>query len=1339
MRHWISMVFALGAFSRVSVFFCAAAPASAEPVLTNIVAVLQLSPERASAELPVRVTATVTYADLSGGILFVEEDTGGIFVGTRHTVPALRSGDAVEVEGRSDPGLHLRAIMRASVKSLGRAPREPARPALEEVFAGRFDCRFVELRGVVRHIGENRGRASLQIEAENGQIIEASFLRLKATNLWDATVRVRGVCGLRGMKSGSVLSILLYCANEEALTVEQPGLADAFAVRAQSIAAIAASKDSRRVRVDGRVAEISETGILTVEDSRKERVSVEAQSRSAGIPIRTNDRVNVSGIPVRTDGRLALRYIELRAVAPMRGATTNTSAPPTAPIWTRISQVHRLGEKANRGSPVRIRGSVTYYDGDRMLFVQDESGGIYVYPDQAKLAVRAGQIVEMEGFTGSGLYAPVILAPRFVVLGESEMPEAKPVAVEALWRGQHDSQRVEISGVVFSVTRSDECSARIELSTSTGRIGAFLIVNGDALPTHLVDAEVRLRGVCGSKFNNRRQFTSAQLFVASTNDVIIEQPAPADPFGIAAQPITNLLQFGSSSAHRTKVAGTVTFVDRRQSLLSVQDGSGGVFVHVHPPWVDTNPGDAVEVLGFPTATSHAPELAGATVRIVGSGRNITPRVVRSADALSGKYDGELITLDARLLDRFVRGSNEVLVLKSGEITLEAEKPRVIENDRLTKLERRSILRLTGVCVVHGNQSSAPRAFKLTLRSPDDVVVLSTSRWWNNPVIRIGAGVAGLIFLTPVVWVALLRRKVRQQTAIIRSQLEREQEQNDELEAKVRERTAELSEANKQLVRARDELELRVQERTAELSRANEALRAENAERERSEQALRLSEEQFSKAFRCSPVPMSISSIADGRYMDVNDAYANMLGFSREEMLGRTSVALGIWADLDERLRAMQALREKKTVRDWELELRSKDGDVRHVLASAETVVVNNEDCLIAILNDVTGSRQLEAQLRQSQKMEAVGQLAAGIAHDFNNMLTVIIGHTSLLQAQNDDPEQLNSLAEVADTANRAASLTQQLLTFSRRQPLQPKSVDVNEIIVGTSRMLQRILGEQITLRFQCPASLPGIYADRGMIEQIIMNLAVNARDAMPKGGELKFRNSFRHVDESYVRRIPEARVGAFVCMTISDTGCGMNADTLSRVFEPFFTTKDVGKGTGLGLATVYGIVKQHNGWIEVSSQPGQGTTFDVYLPVENQTVKGNNEPALETATRGGNETILLVEDESGVRDLARDVLCRYGYEVLSAANGSEAIELWQMHGTRIDLLLTDMVMPEGVNGRDLASRLRAEHPKLKVIYTSGYNVAVPGSEGPLRDGLNFLPKPYPARKLATAVRNCLDI
>ena len=391
--------------------------------------------------------------------------------------------------------------------------------------------------------------------------------------------------------------------------------------------------------------------------------------------------------------------------------------------------------------------------------------------------------------------------------------------------------------------------------------------------------------------------------------------------------------------------------------------------------------------------------------------------------------------------------------------------------------------------------------------------------------------------------------------------------------------------------------------------------------------------------------------------------------------------------------------------------------------------------------DITERLNLEAQLRHSLKMEAIGQLAAGVAHDFNNILTVIQGHVDLLISVPPGQIDLNhSLEQIRQATERAGNLIRQLLMFSRKQVLQPRYVDLNEIITNISRMVQRLLGEHISFSFVSAQGLPSIYADVGMIEQVLVNLAINSRDAMPHGGRLVLTTSRQVIEASASRPHPEARAGEFVCLSVKDSGCGMDATTLSHLFEPFFTTKDTGKGTGLGLATVYGIVQLHHGWIVVESQVGVGSTFTIFFPIGTKPAEAIPQPpgTRPLPVKGGTETILVVEDEPALRSLVVSILELYGYRVFQAPTGVSALKVWEQHKSQIDLLLTDMVMPEGMSGRQLAERLLQENPLLCVIYTSGYSPGMAGKDIALMEGFNFLPKPYPPSRLAQVVRESLD-
>lgn len=500
------------------------------------------------------------------------------------------------------------------------------------------------------------------------------------------------------------------------------------------------------------------------------------------------------------------------------------------------------------------------------------------------------------------------------------------------------------------------------------------------------------------------------------------------------------------------------------------------------------------------------------------------------------------------------------------------------------------------------------------------------------------------------------------------------------------------------------------------------------------------EELFSKAFHASPVSLAILTAGARHFLEVNASFLRLTGFRREEVIGRTDLELSIWVEEEVRERMVTRLTERQAVHEVETRLRAKTGEIRHIQTSMELINLQTDSYVLCSIQDITARSDRELQIRHAQKMEAVGQLAAGFAHDFNNILAVVQGYAGLLLAEEKlEPHSTKALMQISTAAERAANLTRQLLAFSRKQVMQPKNVELTTVIGGLSNLLRRLLGDEISLKLSVSPHAPPVYADALMLEQSIMNLAVNARDAMPTGGVVTISADAVEVSQEYVRSRPDARVGRFACIALSDTGCGMEPITLHRIFEPFFTTKEVGKGTGLGLATVYGIVKQHNGWIEVASQPGQGTTFKLFLAAAAKSEKPPIERPAFAPVLGGKEKILMVEDEPGLQTLVQGILERYGYSVVRASNGVEALQAWEDHRGQFDLVLTDMVMPGGISGRELAEKLKAHVPHLKVIYTSGYSADLMSEGiGGLHEGINFLQKPYRPQTLAQTVRTCLD-
>jgi len=470
------------------------------------------------------------------------------------------------------------------------------------------------------------------------------------------------------------------------------------------------------------------------------------------------------------------------------------------------------------------------------------------------------------------------------------------------------------------------------------------------------------------------------------------------------------------------------------------------------------------------------------------------------------------------------------------------------------------------------------------------------------------------------------------------------------------------------------------------------------------------------------------------------SYEKILGYRPEDLSGTTAVEQVHPEDRDRVLKAAADARRTGVGSSLEYRMRHKDGSWRTLESRASTIKRAGEvEKLVIVNRDVTQRKLLEEQFRQAQKMEAVGRLSGGVAHDFNNLLGVIIGYGEIVQDSTPAESSLRSCVdEMLKAGHRAAGLTRQLLAFSRQQVMDPRVLDLNAVVKDMEKMLKRLIGEDIQLKTDLAPELVRIKADQGQIEQVVLNLAVNARDAMPNGGELKLETSNFHMDEEFVSRYPyPVQVGDYVLFTVTDNGVGMDAVTRARVFEPFFTTKEKGKGTGLGLSMVYGVVKQSGGYIDVASEPGAGASFKIYLPkVEVEAEVPSVSPDVPVALHG-KETVLLVEDETSLRKLSRHLLELCGYHVLEAESGDEALSISKKNSQPIDLLLTDVVMP-GISGRVLADNLMTQRPGIRVVFMSGYTGQTVGQHGVLAEGSFFLPKPFTREALASKVREALD-
>jgi PAS domain S-box-containing protein len=513
-----------------------------------------------------------------------------------------------------------------------------------------------------------------------------------------------------------------------------------------------------------------------------------------------------------------------------------------------------------------------------------------------------------------------------------------------------------------------------------------------------------------------------------------------------------------------------------------------------------------------------------------------------------------------------------------------------------------------------------------------------------------------------------------------------------------------------------------------------------SERRAVETARRSSETLFRSVWDNSVDGMRLTD-ESGNIVAVNDAFCLLVGLPTKQLEGKPlTVIYDGFADWEKMLAEhRQNFKSGKLTGKTAKDLVLHDGrPVVFEITDSYVELGGKPRLLLSLFRNITEQKKLEEQLRQSQKMEAIGQLAGGIAHDFNNILTVILGHATLLTMQQLDAKALVSAQQIKQASERAAGLTRQLLAFGRKQVANPRAIDLSQLVGGMSEMIGRLLGEDVSLQIHISGEPAIVEADPGMMEQILLNLSVNSRDAMPRGGQLTIRVSHRNIDAAYAAAVLDARPGEFICLSHTDSGCGIPQENMVRIFEPFFTTKELGKGTGLGLATVFGIVKQHQGWIQVESELGKGTTFHIFLPATNLPVVEPANAETQFRQRGGNETILVVEDERDLRDFVARELRRHGYRVFEAVDGVNALEVWAQYKNEIKLVFTDVIMAGGLNGREVAEKIWADNPKMKVIFTSGYGADTLGKDFRLDPGIVYLQKPYVPQVLTKTIRTFLD-
>jgi PAS domain S-box-containing protein len=1268
-------------------------PGTSPTLITNLAQFWEIPAEEKKLLHHARLKLLVYYCDPHWNVYWGRSDGLDTFLPLRGFPKEIRAGEEVAIDGLVVPVSEEFLWDRTSVKVLSGSNQLSAIPLTGNFLeSSNLDSHFVRIRALVdSQTVTAPGILKLGLFAQNYYF--SAFVHLADSselqpNLLGKFVRIQGVFSKSLDAVGQVANVTLWTPGLK--YVETVGSLDAdprFSIHVTSSENFSGLNPRTKVCVRGVVRSQQPGQAVTIWDDTGQIRILTKQF----YPLRLGDTIEAIGYPTfqGMDRVLANGLVRLTTNAPAASLdlTGNSGRLHLA------DQVRSLDEEGLAGQlPVSIEGVVTWADPrGKSFFVSDSSGGILVMRPQFADGgrIRSGMLVKVDGVAAPGQFAPVITNAVVHQTGIMNLPEAPLISIEQALTGAKDGCWVQLRGYVREVEVGSN-SIQLQIGAPEGEFTAR-VPKVDSLQT-LHGAVVLVRGVCVVIANSRRQLTGIELWSPQEADVQIEQYAPENAFALPKRSIASLRRFDlfNTLNERVHTFGTVTLqVPGR--YLYLQDGDYSVLV-MSDQTGPLHPGDRVEVVGFSGHENGNFLLREAVYRRAAAGPDPLPLSLPASHYVNEDADGMLVHLTGKLLDEIQKSGEMHLTLQAQGLIFEA---RLADAEVLTgqQLDLGSQLALTGVYRIQRDEYGKPRSFLLNLRDKGDVRLLQSPPWWTlSRLLWVLVGTLAVL-LVALKWALGTRRKNNQ---LVRAQME--------------------------LMAAHDQLEDRVRERTRNLQEANEALRH--------------SEERFVKAFQASPVPLLLQSVTEQRCVDVNDSFLQLTGYNRAEIVGQTSAGLKLFSNPDTGREILDTLSARRPVRNLQTELKTRDGKTLTVLISAESFELEGQPHFLMSLQDITERLNVENQLRQAQKMEVVGQIAAGVAHDFNNILTVIQGHAGVQLGMGELDESLaESLREISSAATRAASLTRQLLAFSRKQMLQRRPLDVPEALNNLSKMLQRIIGEQISLRIHCAGNLPPVFADAVNFEQIIINLAVNARDAMPRGGPLTITAEPVVIDAKHREREPDAVPGTFVRLSVADEGSGMDETVRSKIFEPFFTTKDVGKGTGMGLATVYGIVKQHQGWIEVESSPGTGSVFKVFLPVADQTAQKAPEPnaGFIPTAEDQSRTIFLVEDEASLREMASKILKRLGYRVVTAENGPDALALWPQHRGKIDLLLTDMVMPGGMTGRELADQLLREAPKLPVIYSTGYSMDLFDSDTHFVIGARCLLKPYDASTLATAI------
>jgi PAS domain S-box-containing protein len=957
---------------------------------------------------------------------------------------------------------------------------------------------------------------------------------------------------------------------------------------------------------------------------------------------------------------------------------------------TTVRQVRALTPvQAGRRLPVRIRGVVTVLSGWKSsFFFQDATAGISVDRTNDTPPLIAGLEVEIHGVTGAGLFAPIVLASDVKVLGKGTFPAAPTFDFSELASGRQDSQWIGVHGTVRSANVKQAWGRSVLFLTMDVGRGNLITVRVHDFPAsgaeYLVAAQVSVRGVCGTVFNDKRQLVGLRMFVQNLTHVHIETPAPGDPFNGRASPLTSPLQFsnweGAGAIPRVKVRGTLIYQDVGRGLY-LQSGNDGLFVRSEQ--ITKVPlGADLEVVGYPAAGSYSPSLVDAVFRTTGTTSTVPAKSIPASDALvvkdgflSAPYDSMLVQVSGRLIEHLPGNDEDVLLLQNGGGILTVRLRNLQEGPNFSSLPG-SLLRITGVGVAEVDEYHEIQSFEILARSPADIVMLEKASWWTRTHLIWAVALLGFLAIATLGCLVIVHRE---------------------------QRTIQIENTNVELkheILAREHAQEELQCKTDELARSKTQLEQFAQEELRRSDAMRIT---ALESAQLGDWQIDIQSGLVSRSL----LHDRIFGYA--EKLPEWSFDIFIDHVYPEDRERVKRIYKKHLGQGkrWDFECRIvwPDQTIHWIWSCGGPYVDQSGKItyMMGTIADITERKQAEASQSHTQKLESLGTLAGGIAHDFNNILMAITGYTALASADlaPDHPVQ-RSLSEIAKAGGRATDLVRRILTFSRPGELERKSIDLRSVIEEALQLVRATLPATIQFRTAFAPNVPAVLADSSQVHQIIVNLATNAAHAIgaKSDGTIELHLDTVQLTAGAPAPAPNLPAGTYVRLFVRDNGCGMDRTTLERIFDPFFTTKGVGKGTGLGLAVVHGIMKNHNGGVAVLSEPGAGSTFQLFFPAAGSAISTAQE-APSLIVRERTENVLYVDDEEALVILATRTLEHLGYKVTGQTDPVDAIELFRSNPQAYDVVVTDLAMP-GLSGFDLSSQVLAIRPDIPIVMTSGY-------------------------------------